>query len=126
MDQIKILMVDDEEELIAAWIERIELRGINARGVTNGKDALKIIKDNDFDVLVLDLKMPGISGYDMMQLIKKEKPDLPIIIITGHQCNEEETNSLPANAFDCLIKPVNIEILIEKIKKAANYRKQQK
>ena len=121
MPQINVLMVDDEEELIAAWIERIKLRGINAEGVTTGTDALKIIKEKDFDVVVLDLKMPGISGFEIMKQIRDEKPDIPIILITGHQCSEEEHGGLPANAFDCLIKPVNIEVLIDKIKNAVKF-----
>ncbi len=122
MNQISVLLVDDEEELIAAWVERIMLRGINAEGVTNGTEAIQLVTEKNFDVVVLDLKMPGISGYEIMRKIRIEKPDLPIIIITGHQCTDGESEDLPSNAFDCLIKPVNIEILIDKIKNAVNIK----
>jgi two-component system OmpR family response regulator len=118
MDQINVLLVDDEEELVTTWVERIELRGMNAEGVTNGNDAIKIAREKDFNVVVLDIKMPGIDGFEIMKRIKAEKPNIPIILITGHQCVEEENKGPLAKAFDCLVKPVNIEILIDKIKKA--------
>lgn len=118
MDQINVLLVDDEEELVTAWVERIELRDMKAVGVTNGNDAIKIIKEKEFDVVVLDIKMPGIDGFEIMKQIKAEKPKLPIILITGHQCTDEEDQEPLADAYDCLVKPVNIEIMIDKIKNA--------
>jgi DNA-binding NtrC family response regulator len=120
MSQINVLLVDDEEELIAAWVERMKLRGINATGVTNGNEAIQKIKDTDYNVVVLDIKMPGIDGFEIMQQIQMEKPRLPIILITGHQCTEEESKGMLSDAFDCLVKPVNIEILIERINEAVN------
>lgn len=118
MNQINVLFVDDEEELVAAWVERINLRGINADGITKGNDAIQHIKNNKYDVVVLDIRMPGIGGIAIMNEIIKVKPDIQIILITGHQCTEEESNNFPPNAVDCLVKPVDIEILIDKIKKA--------
>ena len=118
MSQINVLFVDDEEELVAAWVERICLRGINADGVTNGIDAIEYVKNNEYDVVVLDIRMPGIGGIAIMDEIIKIRPNIQIILITGHQCTEKETNNFPSNAFDCLVKPVDIEILIDKIKSA--------
>lgn len=118
MNQINVLFVDDEEELVATWVERINLRGIHADGVTNGHDALQYVKDNNYDIVVLDIKMPGLGGIAIMNEIVKFKPNIQIILITGHQCSEEETKNFPSNAFDCLVKPVDIEILIDKIKSA--------
>ena len=118
MGDVNVLCVDDEEELVSAWVERLNMRGIDAEGVTNGHDAIQRIKDRPFDVVILDIKMPGISGFEIMKGIKSEKPDLPVILITGHQCHEEEDAGLLADSFDCLVKPVNIDILVEKIMKA--------
>ena len=118
METLKVLLVDDEEELVAAWVERFSLRGINAVGVTNGKDALQNIKEKDFNVVVLDLRMPGIDGYEILNQINEKKPNLPVILITGQQCLDEEEKGTLANSFDCLVKPVNIEILIEKVNAA--------
>ena len=118
MDQINVLLVDDEEELIAAWVERIELRGMKAEGVTNGNAAIKLVKEKKFHVVILDIKMPGIDGFEIMKLIKIGRPNLPVILITGHQYSEEEDKGLLADAYDCLVKPVNIDTLVEKIMKA--------
>ena len=118
MNQINVLFVDDEEELVTAWVERINLRGIHADGVINGNDAIQYVKNNKYDVIVLDIRMPGIGGIAIMNEIIKIKPNIQIILITGHQCTEEETKNFPSNAFDCLVKPVDIEILIDTIKKA--------
>ena len=118
MSEINVLCVDDEEELVSAWVERLSMRGIDAEGVSNGLDAIQRVKEKKIDVVVLDIKMPGISGFELMKRIKAEKPNLPIILITGHQSIEEEDKKLLAGAFDYLVKPVNIEILMEKIIKA--------
>jgi DNA-binding NtrC family response regulator len=115
MDQINILLVDDEEELVAAWVERFEMRGMNADGVTNGNDAIKLIKEKEYSAVVLDIKMPGMDGLEIMKQMKIEKPDLPVILITGHKCPDEEDKRMLANAQDCLVKPVSIDVLIEKI-----------
>ena len=118
MGEIKVLCIDDEEELVSAWIERLLIRGINAEGVTDGHDAIRRIKEKNFDVVILDIKMPGISGFEIMKRIKSERPGIPVILITGHQCQEDENESILADSFDCLVKPVNIDILVEKIMKA--------
>jgi DNA-binding NtrC family response regulator len=118
MEKIKILCVDDEEELVSAWVERLLMRGIDAEGLTNGHDAIQRIKEKKFDVVVLDIKMPGIGGHEIMKHIKSERPELPVILITGHECPDEKNKDLRATSYDCLVKPVNIEILIEKIKNA--------
>lgn len=118
MGEINVLCVDDEEELVSAWVERLLMRGIDADGVTNGHDAIQRIKEKRFDVVVLDIKMPGISGFEIMKHITTERPELPVILITGHQCRDDENEGMLAGSFDCLVKPVDIEILVEKIMEA--------
>jgi len=118
MGEINVLCVDDEEELVSAWVERLLLRGIEAEGVTNGLEAIQRVKDKNYDVVVLDIKMPGIDGFEIMKRMKAGQPNLPIILITGHQSIEDENKKLQAGAFDCLVKPVNIDILMERIIKA--------
>jgi DNA-binding NtrC family response regulator len=115
MGEIHVLCIDDEEELVSAWVERLLMRGIEAEGVTNGHDAIERVKEINFDVVILDIKMPGISGFEIMKQIKAERPDLPVILITGHQCQDEENEGMLAGSFVCLVKPVSIEILVEKI-----------
>jgi DNA-binding NtrC family response regulator len=118
MEEIYVLCVDDEEELVSAWVERLQMRGIQAEGVVNGRDAIQRVKEKNFDVVILDIKMPGISGFDIMKQIKSEYPELPVILITGHQCQDEENEGMLADSFECLVKPVDIEVLVEKIMKA--------
>lgn len=120
MDQLKILLVDDEEELVAAWVERFEMRGMNADGVTNGQDAIRLNEEKEYDAVVLDIKMPGIDGLEIMKQMKNQRPDLPIILITGHKCPDDEDKRMLAHAKDCLVKPVSIDVLIEKIMQVIN------
>jgi DNA-binding NtrC family response regulator len=119
MGKLNVLCIDDEEELVSAWVERLLLRGIEAEGVTNGLDAIQRVKEKPYDVVILDIKMPGISGFEIMKRIKSERPNLPVILITGHQCQDEENEGMLADSFECLVKPVDIEVLVEKIMKAA-------
>jgi len=120
MKKINVLFVDDEAELVAAWVERLEFRGIEAVGVTNAEDAFKQINENNFDVIVLDIKMPGQCGISIMKEIVKDHPNLQVILITGHQCTEEASNGMLSDSFDCLLKPVDIDVLVETIKEAAS------
>lgn len=119
MGDINVLCVDDEEELVSAWVERLQLRGIDAEGVTNGYEAIQLIKEKRFDVVILDIKMPGMSGFEIMKRIKTERQELPVILITGHHCQDDENKGMLAGSFDCLVKPVDIEVLVDKITKAA-------
>ena len=118
MGEIRVLCVDDEEELVSAWVERLALRGIEADGAVNGLEAMQKISEKKYDVVVLDIKMPGLNGFEIMKRIKSEKANIQVILITGHQSVEDENNTLMAGAFDFLVKPVNIDILMEKIIKA--------
>lgn len=115
MNQVRVLLVDDEDDLVNAWVERLEMRGMDAEGVTNGQDAVERIKKNQYSVVVLDLKMPGIDGFEIMDQIKIEKPGLPVILITGYKCPDIEDRRVVENAQACLDKPVDIDVLIEKI-----------
>ena len=118
MGEINVLCIDDECELVSALVERLQIRGMEAEGVTNGHDAIKRVTEKRFDVIILDIKMPGISGLEIMKRIQNEKPEIPIILITGHQCLDEENEGMIAGSFECLVKPVDIEVLVGKIMKA--------
>ncbi|RJO63460.1 MAG: response regulator [Myxococcales bacterium] len=124
MDPINVLLVDDEEELISAVAERLEIRGFHAVGVLSGEEALSRIRQEPFDVVVLDVKMPGEDGVEVMKRIKQIRGNLPVLLLTGHMSEETSARGLQAGAIDYIIKPINIEDLIEKIREAiAVYRK---
>ena len=115
---MKVLLVDDEKELVSALAERLSFRDIDAVWVTSGKDAIALLGENHFDVLVLDVKMPGMSGLETMNEILKIKPRSKIIFLTGHGSASDHMACKEAGAFAYLMKPINIEILVGKIREA--------
>ncbi len=110
--------MDDEAELVYTVAERLTLRGIEAVALTSGEDALKILEKKKFDVVVVDVKMPGIGGIDLTKRIKESYPDIRIILLTGRGSKEDSAKGLSEGASDYLVKPIDIEVLIEKMEKA--------
>lgn len=120
MDRLRVLLVDDEEELVSTLTERLTLRGIEADGVMTGADALNTIRNGEFDVVVLDVKMPGMDGLKVMKEIKTIRPNTQVILLTGRGSETESEIGIKEGAFDYLVKPVNIEELIKKMRDASH------
>lgn len=120
MDRLRVLFVDDEEELVSTVVERLELRQIDAKGVTSGSDAIKLIGEQIFDVVVLDVKMPGIGGFEVIKRIRQEQPDISVVFLTGHGSEDSAAEGMRMGAFDYLMKPVDIDALVEILHKARN------
>ena len=114
---IKLLLIDDEEELVTTLKERLVYRDIDADFCLNGADAIQKIRLNKYDAVVLDLKLPGISGMETMRVIKGEQPAVPIILITGHG-DSDFKEELPQGIFEYLQKPVKIETLMKHVRRA--------
>jgi DNA-binding NtrC family response regulator len=119
VDKIKVLLVDDEEDLSFVLAERLIMRGFNAHGVTDSESAIALIDKSNFDVIVVDVKMPGMGGIELMKQILLKRPTTKVILFTGHGSHLEGEEGLSEGAFDYLIKPVKIEDLVQKIKQAA-------
>lgn len=119
MAPLRVLFVDDEEELVSTVVERFGLRGIEASGATNGLEALARVGEKEFDVVVLDVRMPGLGGLDVIKRLKQSHPELEVILVSGHGAREDVEVGLRLGAFDYLQKPVEIEDLIEIIRRAA-------
>ena len=117
MGLFKVLLVDDEEELVATLKERLSYRDIDADFSLTGAEAIQKMREKSFDIVILDLKLPGISGIETMRVLKSENPDVPIILITGHG-SPETSDELPKGAYEYLPKPVNIDKLLEVMKEA--------
>ena len=115
---LKVLIVDDEVDLSGTLVERLDLRGFDAAAVETGKQALHQIQRNEFDVVVLDIKLKGEDGVDVMKQIKKVKESLPVVLLTGHMSKEANEEGLKAGAIDYIIKPIDIEDLIVKLHEA--------
>jgi DNA-binding response OmpR family regulator len=118
MENLKILLVDDEEEFVTTLAERLELRGLQARVALNGEAALQMIEVDTPEIVILDIMMPGIGGFEVLRRIKAQHPQLPVILLTGRGSEKEGVKGMQLGAFDYLMKPLNIEELIKKMQEA--------
>lgn len=116
--KIRVLLVDDEEEFVQTLSERLALRDYDITTSLSGDDALEKIKHYNYDVVILDVAMPGIDGIDALREIKKMKPLIEVIMLTGQGTVEAAIEGMKLGAFDFLMKPCNTEDLDTKIKKA--------
>ncbi|MHC1790260.1 response regulator [Solidesulfovibrio sp.] len=118
MKKIKLLLVDDEENFVNTLSERLKMRDVPSKVVYSGEEALDAIKSDVPDVVVLDLRMPGIDGMEVLRKVRQTNPDVRIVILTGHgtEVNEEEAKKL--GAFHYHKKPVEIDELLGTVKKA--------
>jgi DNA-binding NtrC family response regulator len=116
--KIRVLLVDDEEEFVHALSERLVLRDYDMTASLSGDDALEKIKQYNYDVVILDVAMPGIDGIEALREIKKSKPLTEVIMLTGHGTVKTAIEGMKLGAFDFLMKPCNTEDLDTKIKKA--------
>lgn len=115
MEKIKVMLVDDEEEFVTTLSERIQMRDFNSSVAFTGEQALQIVNDQIPDVMVLDLKMPGIDGMEVLRRVKKAYPQVQVIILTGHGSEIDRKEALSLGAFGYLQKPVQIDELVKHI-----------
>lgn len=118
-EALRVLIVDDEEELVSALVERLNLRAFQAAGVTSGTEALEYLGTTPCDVVLLDVKMPGLSGLDLIRRIKDDHPNLEVILLTGHGSKEDADQGMEFGAYDYLMKPVKIDDLVRILLDAA-------
>ena len=116
--KVKILLVDDEKEFVETLADRLEIRDFDVTTALSGDEAISLIQERDFDVVVLDVLMPGRDGIDTFREIKKLRPLAQIIMLTGNATVETAIEGMRLGAFDYLMKPTETEHLVEKITKA--------
>lgn len=114
----KILLVDDEKEFVHTLSERLETRNFTSSIVYDGEQALESVKEDEPEVMVLDLKMPGIDGLEVLRRVKQEHPLVEVIILTGHGSEREKALAEELGAYAYLHKPVDINILTKTMKEA--------
>lgn len=114
----KVMLVDDEEEFVLALSERLQTRRMTPVVAFNGEQALAMVENDEPEVMVLDLKMPGIDGMEVLRRVKRTHPSTEVIILTGHGTDAEEELAKEIGAFAYLRKPVDIEELTETMKAA--------
>ena len=115
---MEVLLVDDEFEFISTLAERLRYRGMEVAYTSKPAEAAELVKSRCFDVAVLDMKMPGLSGLDLKAILQRHCPGMKFIFLTGHGSEEDYVAGRSAAAF-YLLKPINIEALVAKIKEAA-------
>jgi DNA-binding response OmpR family regulator len=110
--------VDDELDFLETIVKRLERRGFNAFGVSSGKAALEYLETNDVDVIVLDVRMPGMDGIEVLKEVVTKWPLVQVILLTGHGSLEAGRRGLELGAYDYVLKPAKLEDLIKKIQQA--------
>jgi DNA-binding NtrC family response regulator len=119
MHYFNVLIVDDEEDFLNTLLNRLKKRGIDVAGSSSGEQALELIKEKIFDMVILDIKMPGgMDGIQTLREIKKLRPETEVLLLTGHGSVETSVEGMKEGAFDYLLKPVKLEQLLEKMAKA--------
>ena len=122
----KVLLVDDEREFVQTLSERLLLRDMGSAVAYDGESALRLVKEDEPEVMILDLKMPGIDGIEVLRRVKETNPEIEVIILTGHGSEADRETCMKLGAFAYLHKPVNIDLLSETLKKANEKIKQTK
>jgi len=116
--EIKVLLVDDEVEFVDTLGQRLKMRGLAVDIVYDGEQALSFVRKTEPDVMVLDLKMPGLHGIEVLKEVKKLKPHVQVIILTGHGTDKDDEAARQLGGFDFMRKPADIDLLVAKIKEA--------
>ena len=116
--KISVLLVDDEKHFVESLAERLQLRDFNVATALNGDEAIKLVEENDFDVIVLDVKMPGKDGVETLKEIKNKEQLSQVIMLTGHATVKTAIEGMKSGAFDYLMKPTDTDELIEMINDA--------
>lgn len=118
MDEFRVLLVDDEDDFRETLQKRLRNRKLQVEGAENGYKALEMLQAQDFDVVVLDVKMPGLDGIDTLKEIKIKKPEVEVIMLTGHASVESGIQGMQLGAFDYVMKPVPLDELLDKMRQA--------
>lgn len=119
MDLFRVLVVDDEKDFLETLVNRLQKRNIDTVGVLSGEAAVEEMKKHLFDVVILDVKMPGgMDGIETLREIKKIQPLCEVILLTGHASVETSIEGMKLGAFDYLLKPVKLEDLLSKLGQA--------
>lgn len=125
MSQTKVLLVDDEVEFASALAERLQLRNYDVKTANNALEALGLVYKDRPDVIILDLKIPGMDGIEALKTIKKFDPGIEVIMLTGHGDVQSVEEGMAIGAFEYIMKPVDIGELTSKIDKAHKKRKEE-
>ena len=114
----KVLLVDDEQDFLSIMSERMKARGMDVSTATSAKEAIQLAEAESFDAIILDLQMPGMDGLETLKALKAKKPEIQVILLTGHATVEKSVEAMKLGAMDLMEKPADLKTLTDKIKKA--------
>ena len=123
MNVAKVLLVDDERDLAETMAKRLNRRGYQTLCVFSGREALALLANEQVDVVVLDVRMPGMDGIETLAAIKKLSPDMEAVLLTGHVPGESRPQAPATEGIDILLKPVEMHDLLKAIDKALERRR---
>lgn len=118
MREERVLIVDDEVDFVEALAERLTTRGVNVDTAASGRAALTMVDEKRYDMVVLDLAMPGLDGIETLRAMRDKHPDLQVILLTGRATVQKSVEAIKLGALDLLEKPAQIDALMERIKAA--------
>ncbi len=118
----RVLLVDDEEAFLEVTSERLRARGMEVATSSSAPEALAMIEQDLFDAVVLDLKMPGMDGLEALKRIRERRPDVQVILLTGHGTLEKAVEAIKRGAMDFIEKPADLDAIANKIRKAKQKR----
>ena len=122
MEQIKMMLVDDEERFLSTTRKLLEKKGFDVQTASSGGEALEMLRGAPVHVVILDVKMPGMDGVATLREIKRQFPMIEVIMLTGHATVESAIDGLKSGAVDYLMKPADLQVIIEKAILAFNRR----
>ena len=125
-EKIKILIVDDEEAYVISMAKRLEIRGFEVRTATRGAEAVEAARREQFDLALLDLKMPGMDGKEVLEILKKEDRYIEVVILTGHGSVDSAVDCTKLGAFGYLPKPYELEKLLDTLRQAYQAKMEKK
>lgn len=115
MKKLRLLLVDDEKEFVETLANRLRIRDLEASIALNGEEALSAVEQEEPDVIVLDVKMPGIDGIEVLRRVREAYPNVEVIILTGHGSEKDEETARSLGAFDYMRKPADLDTLVPRI-----------
>ncbi|AGW14759.1 response regulator [Megalodesulfovibrio gigas] len=122
MDTTRVLLVDDEQDFLDLMQKRMAKRKIDLHVASSGQEALDLIRNSFFNVVILDVKMPGMDGIETLRQLRILSPDTQVIMLTGHADVETAVKGMELGAFDYMMKPMSFDYLLMKIQEANSMR----
>lgn len=119
---IRILLVDDETDFLETMAKRFTIRKMPVATATSGQEALRLMDEQEFDVVVLDVRMPGMDGLELLRQIRVKRPITEVIMLTGHASLETGMQGMKLGAYDYILKPADFDELLDKVRKADERR----